>query len=147
MAGPSSKSFTGKGMTWKIGGAFPFSGPYQYYETIEADGLRLAAQHIPQLGGPTIDLNLQDFGGSSGVDTQKAVDAMLNFHDSGNGMSVSGIQGALGSLIPGAERYKIRTPRSPPRRPGPRSWSTTRAPPSPRCSTPAWRRPRRQVTR
>ena len=107
MAGPSSKSFTGKGMTWKIGGAFPFSGPYQYYETIEADGLRLAAQHIPQLGGPTIDLNLQDFGGASGVDTQKAVDAMLNFHDSGNGISISGIQGALGSLIPGAERYKI----------------------------------------
>jgi ABC-type branched-subunit amino acid transport system substrate-binding protein len=107
MAGPSNKSFMGKGLTWKIGGAFPFSGPYQYYETIEADGIRLAAQHIPQLGGPTIDLNLQDFGGSSGVDTQKAVDAMLNFHDSGNGMSVSGIQGALGSLIPGAERYKI----------------------------------------
>src|ERR1700748_1902697 len=45
MAGPSNKSFTGKGMTWKIGGAFPFSGPYQYYETIEADGvgLRLSA--------------------------------------------------------------------------------------------------------
>jgi ABC-type branched-subunit amino acid transport system substrate-binding protein len=107
MAGPSNKSFLGKGMTWKIGGAFPFSGPYQYYETIEADGLRLACQHIPQLGGPTIELNLQDFGGSSGVDTQKAVDASLNFHDAGNGISVSGIQGALGALIPGAERYKI----------------------------------------
>ena len=107
MAGPSNKSFTGKGLTWKIGGAFPFSGPYQYYETIEADGLRLAAQHIPQLGGPTIDLNLQDFGSNSGVDTQKAVDASLNFHDAGNGISISGIQGALGALIPGAEKYKI----------------------------------------
>lgn len=107
MAGPSNTSFTGKGMTWKIGGAFPFSGPYQYYETIEADGLTLAAQHIAQLGGPKIDLNLQDFGGPDGVDTQKAVDAMLNFHDSGNGVNVSGIQGALGALIPGAEQYKI----------------------------------------
>ena len=107
MAGPSNKSFTGKGLTWKIGGAFPFSGPYQYYETIEADGLRLAAQHIPQLGGPTIELNLQDFGSNSGVDTQKAVDASLNFHDAGNGISISGIQGALGALIPGAEKYKI----------------------------------------
>jgi branched-chain amino acid transport system substrate-binding protein len=107
MAGPSNKGFTGKGMTWKIGGAFPFSGPYQYYETIEVDGLKLAAQHIPQMGGPTIDLNLQDFGSTSGVDTQKAVDAMLNFHDAGNGINVSGIQGALGALIPGAERYNI----------------------------------------
>lgn len=107
MAGPTNKSFTGKGMTWKVGGAFPFSGPYQYYETIEADGLMLAAQHIAQLGGPKIDLNLQDFGGPDGVDTQKAVNAMLNFHDSGNGVAVSGIQAALGALIPGAEQYKV----------------------------------------
>lgn len=94
-------------MTWKIGGAFPFSGPYQYYETIEADGLVLASQHIAQLGGPKIEINLQNFGGSSGVDTQLAADDMLNFHDSGNGVSVSGIQAALGALIPGAEQYKI----------------------------------------
>jgi branched-chain amino acid transport system substrate-binding protein len=107
IAGPTNKSFLGGGTTWKIGAAFPFSGPYQYYETIEADGLLLATQHITQLGGPKIELNLQNFGGSSGVNTQLAVDDMLNFHDAGNGLSVSGIQAALGALIPGAEQYKI----------------------------------------
>jgi branched-chain amino acid transport system substrate-binding protein len=107
IAGPSNKSYLGGGQTWKIGGAFPFSGPYQYYETIEADGLQLAAQHIAQLGGPKIEINLQNFGSNSGVDTQLAVNDMLNFHDANNGLCVSGIQAALGALIPGAQQYKI----------------------------------------
>jgi branched-chain amino acid transport system substrate-binding protein len=107
MGGPANKKFAGKGVTWNIGAAFPFSGPYQYYQTIEGDAIKLAAQHIAQLGGPQINLNFQNFGGSTGVDTQKAVDAMLNFHDKGSGLSVSGIQAALGALIPGAEHYQI----------------------------------------
>ena len=56
-------------------------------------------------GGPKIEINLQNFGGNSGVDTQLAVNNMLNFHDSGNAVSVSGIQGALGALI-----YRFVTP-------------------------------------
>lgn len=107
MAGPSNSSFTGKGMTWKIGAAFPYSGPYEYYEEIESDGLTLATQHIVQLGGPTFKVNHQNFGGTTGVDTQEAVDDMLNFKDTGDGVAVSGIQAALGALIPGAGRYKI----------------------------------------
>lgn len=107
MGGPSNKKFLGAGTTWNVGAAFPFSGPYAFYQTIEGDGLKLATQHIAQLGGPTMNLDVQNFGGSSGVDTQKAVQAMLAFHDKGIGMSVSGIQAALGALIPGAGRYKI----------------------------------------
>jgi ABC-type branched-subunit amino acid transport system substrate-binding protein len=107
MGGPSNKKFMASGVTWNIGAAFPFSGPYAYYQTIEGDGLKLAAQHIAQLGGPMMNLNFQNFGSTSGVDTQKAVQAMLAFHDQGAGVAVSGIQAALGALIPGAGRDKI----------------------------------------
>jgi branched-chain amino acid transport system substrate-binding protein len=107
MAGPSNSKFYGKGVTWNIGGAFPFSGPGGYYGTIELDGLNLAAQHIAQIGGPTIKINVQNFGNSTGVSAQSAVDAMLDYHDDGIGLSVSGVQGAYGAVIPDAERYHI----------------------------------------
>ena len=107
MASPSNKKFLGAGTTWNIGGAFPFSGPYQYYQTIEYDALLLATQHIAQLGGPKIKINQQNFGSNSGVNTQLAVTDMLKFHDSKNGIVISGIQAALGALIPGAQQYKI----------------------------------------
>lgn len=107
MVGPVDPAHSGKGMTWKLGAAFPFTGPYGYYQTIEGDGLRLAAEHIPQLGGPTIDLDFQNFGGANGIDTQKAVDAVLQIHDASAGAMASGIGGAQGALIPGASRYQI----------------------------------------
>lgn len=107
MVGPVDTAHSGKGMTWKLGAAFPFTGPYGYYQTIEGDGLRLAAQHIPQLGGPTIDLDFQNFGGANGIDTQKAVDAVLQIHDASAGAMASGIGGAMGAVIPGAGRYQI----------------------------------------
>ncbi|MBO0874622.1 MAG: ABC transporter substrate-binding protein [Pseudonocardia sp.] len=107
MAGPIDAAHSGQGMTWKLGAAFPFTGPYGYYQTIEGDGLRLAAQHIPQLGGPTIDFDFQNFGGANGIDTQKAVDAVLQIHDTAAGAMVSGIGGAMGAVIPGAGRYQI----------------------------------------
>lgn len=107
MIGPVDAAHSGKGMTWKIGAAFPFTGPSAYYETIEGDGLRLAAQHIPQLGGPTIKLDFQNIGGSAGIDTQKAVDAVLSFHDAGEGAAVTMGYNAFGALNPGVARYQI----------------------------------------
>lgn len=107
MVGPVDAAHSGKGTTWKIGAAFPFTGPYGYYQTIEGDGLRLAAQHIPQLGGPNISLDFQNFGGAAGIDTQKAVDAVLQVHDAKAGVTVSGIGGASGAMIPGVGRYQI----------------------------------------
>jgi ABC-type branched-subunit amino acid transport system substrate-binding protein len=107
MVGPVDSAHAGQGVTWKLGAAFPFTGPYGYYQTIEGDGLRLAAQHIPQLGGPTIQLDFQNFGGAAGIDTQKAVDAVLQVHDANAGATVSGIGGASGSMVPGVGRYQI----------------------------------------
>lgn len=107
MIGPVDPAHSGAGLTWKIGGAFPFTGPSAYYEQIEGDGLRLAAQHIPQLGGPTIQVDFQNIGGSAGVDTQKAVDAVLAFNDGHEGGAITMGYNASGALNPGVARYQI----------------------------------------
>jgi ABC-type branched-subunit amino acid transport system substrate-binding protein len=107
MIGPVDAAHSGSGLTWKLGGAFPFTGPAAYYEQIEGDGLRLAAQHIPQLGGPTIQVDFQNIGGAAGVDTQKAVDAVLAFNDAGEGGAITMGYNASGSLNPGVAKYQI----------------------------------------
>lgn len=107
MVGPINPKFSGKGHTLKIGGAWALTGPLVYYFTIQGDGLKLAAQHIKQMGGPTIDLSVQNVGSATGVDSTLATDVALNWADGGVGTAVTFDYDAGGSLIPFVQQDKI----------------------------------------
>jgi ABC-type branched-subunit amino acid transport system substrate-binding protein len=107
MLGPIDPKYSAKGQTWKLGGAFPLTGPLTFYNVIQGDGLKLAAAHIPQLGGPKIDLSVQNVGGPQGIDPQKAVDVVLNLHGQHVGAVASMDYNAVGTLNPWVEKYKI----------------------------------------
>jgi ABC-type branched-subunit amino acid transport system substrate-binding protein len=107
MVGPIDPKYSGKGKTMKIGGAWALTGPLVYYFTIQGDGLKLAAQHIEAMGGPKIDLSVQNVGSAEGVNSLLAEDVALAWKSDGVGTAVTFDYDAGGSLIPFVQKDKI----------------------------------------
>jgi ABC-type branched-subunit amino acid transport system substrate-binding protein len=60
--GPVNPKYSGKGQTWKVGGAFGFSSSFSVYGIVMANGVKLAVPQIQQLGGPKIVVDYRDLG-------------------------------------------------------------------------------------
>ena len=60
--GPVQAKYSGKGQTWKVGGAFGFSSSFSVYGIVMANGVKLAVPQIKQLGGPNIVVDYRDLG-------------------------------------------------------------------------------------
>lgn len=107
MVGPIDPKYSGQGKTWNIGGAWALTGPLVYYFTIQGDGLKLAAKHISQLGGPSINLSVQNVGSPQGVDPLLAQNVALAWKSAGVGSAVTFDYDAGGTLIPFVQKYQI----------------------------------------
>lgn len=107
MVGPIDPKYAGTGMSMKIGGAWALTGPLVYYYTIQGDALKLALDHIKQLGGPDMTLSTQNVGSASGVDPLLANNVVLKWHDSGVGSAITFDFDAGGTLIPFVQQSHI----------------------------------------
>jgi len=94
----------GGDLKFGLGLSVPQSGQGAVYTTYFTRGPKLAAQHIKALGGPDIQLNIQDNGTGN---PQAGVANMRKFKAAKNPVALTTYIADLGSQIPLAKTYEI----------------------------------------
>lgn len=94
----------GGDLTFPLGLSVPQSGQGAVYTTFFTRGPKLAVQHIKALGGPNIQLNIQDNGTGS---PQAGVSNMRKFKAGGASVALTTYIADLGAQLPLAKNYEI----------------------------------------
>ena len=103
---PPTGAAAGKGITLNVGLSIPLSGIQSHYGTFFNDAVRLGAQHIQALGGPTIKFVTRDAGSN---DVTKGVSSVREFGASHLPLMITSQSADNGSEIPYCAQFKIFT--------------------------------------
>jgi ABC-type branched-subunit amino acid transport system substrate-binding protein len=88
----------GTGKTVDITCQLALTGSASFYGNVMSKGLKLAGQHIKAMGGPTINLTLQD---NKGGDAQASISGVRELLSKNTEFMMSSIGASLGSILPG----------------------------------------------
>jgi branched-chain amino acid transport system substrate-binding protein len=88
----------GTGKTINITCQLALTGSAAFYGNVMTKGLKLAGEHIKAMGGPTINLTLQD---NKGGDAQASISGVRELLSNGTQFMMSSIGASAGSILPG----------------------------------------------
>lgn len=87
----------GTGKTIEMTAQLSMTGPFAYYGSVFKNGLELGVQHIKEMGGPDIQLTIQD---NKSADPQASISGLREVQASGQQFFICSVGGSFGAILP-----------------------------------------------